>query len=184
MACPIATEMYDIASQLVLKWARRGPKKPIMVTDDFTRLTLDTIALCAMDTRFNSYYQENMHPFVDAMIGLLSGSGARANRPALVNNLPTSQNAKYWNDIDLLKKVAKEVVEERRRNPEDKKDLLNAMVKGKDPKTGQGLSDESIMNNMITFLIAGTSSWCSPRAILGNHASRSVENPSLTTSRA
>jgi len=147
--------MYDIASQLVMKWARQGPKVPIMVTDDFTRLTLDTIALCAMGTRFNSFYHEEMHPFVDAMVGFLLGSGYRALRPAIINNLPTSENAKYWSDIEYLKKVAQELVDERRNNPEEKKDLLNAMIHGKDPKTGQGLSDESIINNMITFLIAG-----------------------------
>jgi cytochrome P450 / NADPH-cytochrome P450 reductase len=38
-------EMHDIASQLVIKWARFGPKEKINVTDDFTRLTLDSIAL-------------------------------------------------------------------------------------------------------------------------------------------
>jgi cytochrome P450/NADPH-cytochrome P450 reductase len=49
-------EMHDIASQLVLKWARHGGDHAIQVVDDFTRLTLDTIALCAMDYRFNSWY--------------------------------------------------------------------------------------------------------------------------------
>jgi cytochrome P450 / NADPH-cytochrome P450 reductase len=44
--------MHDIASQLVLKWARKGPSYRIPVADDFTRLTLDTIALCTMDFRY------------------------------------------------------------------------------------------------------------------------------------
>jgi cytochrome P450 / NADPH-cytochrome P450 reductase len=38
-------EMHDIASQLVVKWARFGSKERIDVTADFTRLTLDSIAL-------------------------------------------------------------------------------------------------------------------------------------------
>jgi cytochrome P450/NADPH-cytochrome P450 reductase len=67
----------------------------------------------------------------------------------------TQQN--YDSDIELLKKVATEVVAERKANPNDKEDLMNAMVKGRDPKTGEGLTDESILNNMITFLIAGRS---------------------------
>jgi cytochrome P450 / NADPH-cytochrome P450 reductase len=46
-------DMKDIASQLILKWAR-FPDYKIPTTDDFTRLTLDTLALCAMDYRFNS----------------------------------------------------------------------------------------------------------------------------------
>src|SRR6266487_6534230 len=38
-------EMHDIASQLVVKWARFGSKETIDVSADFTRLTLDSIAL-------------------------------------------------------------------------------------------------------------------------------------------
>lgn len=38
-------EMHDIASQLVIKWARFGPAERIDVTSDFTRLALDSIAL-------------------------------------------------------------------------------------------------------------------------------------------
>ncbi|KAJ5161058.1 Oxidoreductase FAD/NAD(P)-binding [Penicillium capsulatum] len=148
-------EMYDIASQLVMKWARQGPTTPITITDDFTRLTLDTIALCAMGTRFNSFYHDDMHPFVEAMVGLLSGSGARAFRPALLNSLPTGENAKYWSDIEYLRKLSQELLDARRNNPEDKKDLLNAMIQGRDPQTGRGITDESIIDNMIIFLIAG-----------------------------
>lgn len=37
--------MHDIVSQMVLRWARFGEDEPIDATADFTRLTLDTIAL-------------------------------------------------------------------------------------------------------------------------------------------
>lgn len=40
------SEMQDITSQMVLKWARFGPDTSINVAGDFTRLTLDSIALC------------------------------------------------------------------------------------------------------------------------------------------
>lgn len=108
-----------------------------------------------MGTRFNSFYHEEMHPFVDAMTGFLLESGARAARPAIANYFMRSAQAKYDSDIELLHNVAKELLAERRANPNDKKDLLNAMINGKDPKTGKGLPDPAILNNMITFLIAG-----------------------------
>ncbi|KAG9233573.1 fatty acid hydroxylase [Amylocarpus encephaloides] len=148
-------EMYDIASQLIMKWARFGPEEKIHVTDDFTRLTLDSIALCAMGTRFNSFYHEDMHPFVNAMVGFLTESGVRGQRPKLANYFMRAAQRKYDEDIELLQRTAKELVAERRAKPTEKKDLLNAMLYGKDPKTGEGLTDESICNNMITFLIAG-----------------------------
>lgn len=108
-----------------------------------------------MGTRFNSFYHEEMHPFVNAMTGFLAESAARANRPAVMQYFMRSSQQKYDADITLLKKVAGEVVAERRAHPNDKKDLLNAMLKGRDVKTGEEMTEESIMNNMITFLIAG-----------------------------
>ncbi|KAI9815970.1 MAG: hypothetical protein M1827_001962 [Pycnora praestabilis] len=148
-------EMHDVASQLVAKWARYGPDFKIDVTDDFTRLTLDSIALCAMDTRFNSYYKDDLHPFVHAMVGFLAEAGKRSNQPALQTYFQRTAQRQYDADIDFLQAVARDVVARRRQHPSDKKDLLNAMLKGRDPKTGEGLTDDSIMNNMITFLIAG-----------------------------
>ncbi len=47
-----------------------------------TRLTLDTIALCGFGYRFNSFYAEQMHPFVDAMVRSLAEAGARARQLA------------------------------------------------------------------------------------------------------
>lgn len=108
-----------------------------------------------MGTRFNSFYHEEMHPFVDAMTGFLLESGARAQRPAIASYFMRSAQAKYDADINLLQSTAKELLAERRANPNDKKDLLNAMINGRDPKTGKGLPDSNILNNMITFLIAG-----------------------------
>jgi cytochrome P450 / NADPH-cytochrome P450 reductase len=41
-------EMCDIATQLVDKWSRLNPDEDIDVAADMTRLTLDTIGLCAL----------------------------------------------------------------------------------------------------------------------------------------
>lgn len=148
--------MKDIAFQLVLKWAREGEDKDILLTDDFTRLTLDTIALCAMDFRFNSFYTEAMHPFVEAMNRYLGYSGKKANRPAIVNKVfGSAEEQQYKEDQATMDRVAKQVIDRRRANPVDKQDLLNTMLYKEDPKTGARMRDELITTNMITFLIAG-----------------------------
>ena len=167
-------DMHDISSQLVLKWARFGPENKIHVTEDFTRLTLDSIALTAMGTRFNSFYSNEMHPFVDAMIAVLGEAGARSSRPSIADRFMGSRKYKFDQDIAYMRDIAKDLVNQRRQHPNDTKDLLNAMIKGKDPKTGEGLTEESIIgkslasfivgfakantiiDNMIIFLIAGT----------------------------
>jgi cytochrome P450/NADPH-cytochrome P450 reductase len=133
-------EMHDIASQLVMKWARHGPNHQIQVVDDFTRLTLDTIALCAMDYRFNSYYSESMHPMIQAMADFLKVSGDRARRDGITQMFYRGETQKYQDDIELLRKTSFDVINTRKQNPTDKKDLLNGMLKGVDPKTGKTMS--------------------------------------------
>ncbi|MBR0834811.1 cytochrome P450 [Bradyrhizobium manausense] len=149
--------MEDIADQMLLRWERHGPDAVIDVADNMTRLTLDTIALCAFDYRFNSFYQNEMHPFVSAMVGALAESGARANRPDVVSNILVGTKRRYEADIALMRGVADTLIAERRKNPDkvSRHDLLSLMIDGRDPETGEGLSDENIRNQMITFLIAG-----------------------------
>ncbi|WAO87403.1 Bifunctional cytochrome P450/NADPH--P450 reductase [Fusarium falciforme] len=148
-------EMHDIASQLALKWARYGPDSPIMVTDDFTRLTLDTLALCSMGYRFNSYYSPVLHPFIEAMGDFLTEAGEKPRRLPLPGIVYRERDRKYQQDIETMRSTAKEVLDARKAGGSTRKDLLTAMLEGVDTKTGKKMTDESIMDNLITFLIAG-----------------------------
>ncbi|KAI0436173.1 bifunctional P-450:NADPH-P450 reductase [Xylaria telfairii] len=147
-------EMHDIATQMALKFARYGPGTPIPASDDFTRLALDTLALCSMGFRFNSFYAKELHPMIEAMGGFLIESGKRPSR-VLPSFFYRADDANYWQDIEVLRNTAQEVLEARKKHPDDRKDLLNAMLNGVDPKTGKHMSDSSIIDNLITFLIAG-----------------------------
>ncbi|KAK7217027.1 hypothetical protein V2G26_005030 [Clonostachys chloroleuca] len=148
-------EMYDIATQLIMKWARKGPETPILATDDFTRLTLDTIALCAMDYRFNSFYSDVAHPYVKAMGQNLTSRSERGQIGNIFKRMLPGYQAEIQKNFDYMHSIADDIIQYRRQNPTDKKDLLNAMINGKDPKTGEGMRDELIAANMQTFLIAG-----------------------------
>ncbi|KAI6497010.1 hypothetical protein PoMZ_05916 [Pyricularia oryzae] len=147
-------EMHDVASQMILKWARHGSTTPIMVSDDFTRLTLDTIALCSMGYRFNSFYHDSMHEFIEAMTCWMKESGNKTRR-LLPDVFYRTTDRKWHDDAEILRRTADEVLKARKENPSGRKDLLTAMIEGVDPKTGGKLSDSSIIDNLITFLIAG-----------------------------
>jgi cytochrome P450/NADPH-cytochrome P450 reductase len=150
-------EMHDIASQLILKWSRMGSDFRIPVTEDFTRLTLDTIALCAMGYRFNSFYHDHMHPFVVAMNNTLGDGSRRSLLPETVQQFVYSAaNAKLEADRQLQRDIAMQLVQDRRENPTERNDLLNAMINGKDPKTGEKMRDDLITANMVSFLVAGS----------------------------
>jgi cytochrome P450/NADPH-cytochrome P450 reductase len=149
--------MEEVADQMLLRWERFGPDAVIDVADNMTRLTLDTIALCAFDYRFNSFYQNEMHPFVAAMAGALAEAGARARRPDFTNSLPLTSRRRYEADLALMKRVAETIIEERGAEGRigTRGDLLDIMLSGQDPQTGERLSDTNIRHQLVTFLIAG-----------------------------
>ncbi|KAF5018622.1 hypothetical protein F66182_9414 [Fusarium sp. NRRL 66182] len=151
-------DMKDICEQMCLRWARFGPDEPLHVCDNMTKLTLDTIALCTIDYRFNSFYRENgaTHPFAAAVVDVMTESFAQSNLPDFVNNYVRFRAmAKFKRQAAELRRQTDELIAARRQNPVDRDDLLNAMLNAKDPRTGEGLSPESIVDNLLTFLIAG-----------------------------
>lgn len=148
--------MKDIAMQMLLHWARADMDHPVTLTDDFTKLTLDAIALCTMDYRFNSFYTEKMHPFIDAMMKFLNLSQVYNLRNPTVNKLIGRQEKiDIESAREYMLEVAQGIIDKRRANPTDEKDMLNTMLYGKDPRNGESMRDELIGIQMVTFLIAG-----------------------------
>ncbi|WP_267382365.1 MULTISPECIES: cytochrome P450 [unclassified Sphingomonas] len=149
--------MVDIAEQMMVRWERFGENATIDVADNMTRLTLDTIALCAFDYRFNSLYQNEMHPFVAAMVGGLDETGRRARLPAGAGKLMLLRNRRFEADIKVLRDVSNRLIEERLQDPRlgERGDLLDRMLTAKDSETGLTLSRENVGYQMITFLVAG-----------------------------
>ena len=147
-------QMMDIASQLILRWERFAGEE-IDVCENFARLTLDVIGLCSFNYRFNSFYQEKMHPFVSTMLDVLFEATQRSRRLPIQNTVMVGTTRKYNAGIADVHRLCDEIVQQRREHPNDISDLLNRMIKGTDPETGCQLSDENIRYQMITFLFAG-----------------------------
>jgi cytochrome P450/NADPH-cytochrome P450 reductase len=91
------------------------------------------------------------------MVGALNEAGLRAQRPEVASRLLLRTKRRYEADIALMNRVTDTLIAERRRDPDaaSRHDLLNLMLDGRDPETGEGLSDANIRYQMVTFLIAG-----------------------------
>jgi cytochrome P450 / NADPH-cytochrome P450 reductase len=146
-------DMVDITGQLVTKWDRLGPNVDHDVADNMTRLTLDTIALSGFSYRFNSYYQREMHPFVDSMVRALGEAGARSRRLALQSRLMLATRRQYERDLALMYDVVDGVIRERKSQPHARdgapKDLLDLLL------ADGALTDVQVRFQIMTFLIAG-----------------------------
>ncbi len=149
--------MLDIAEQLVTKWERLNFDEEVDVVRDMTALTLDTIGLCGFGYRFNSFYREGFHPFVDAMVRTLETVQDRRGIP-LEELMMKKQLAQQRKDIRFMHRMVEEIIQERRESGADiatKPDLLSYMIAGVDKKSGEKLDDKQIRDECIEFLIAG-----------------------------
>src|SRR4051794_28475689 len=150
-------KMLDIADQLVEKWARLNPGEAVDVPADMTRLTLDTIALCGFGYRFNSFYRDTAHPFVEAMMRTLMESQARVRQLKVRTRLRIRAQRQLDEDQAFMNDLVDRLIAERRAQGEagDTTDLLGRMLTGVDKQTGERLSDVNIRAQCTTFLIAG-----------------------------
>jgi cytochrome P450/NADPH-cytochrome P450 reductase len=150
--------MVDLGRQLTRKWARLNPGDEINVTADMTRLTLDTIGLCGFGYRFNSFYRERPHPFVEAMTRCLAEAMARASRLPVQDRVALREHRQFDADVEYMNEMVDRLIKERRAQgdqPDRQPDLLQYMLTGVDRQTGEGLDDVNIRYQIITFLIAG-----------------------------
>ncbi len=149
--------MIDIADQLMGKWDRLNPGEEIDVPADMTRLTLDTIALCGFGYRFNSFYRETPHPFVQAMVRVLDESQARLRQVSIQTRLKISAQRQFEEDQAFMASLVDDLIRKRRAmgDAADNTDLLGRMITGVDKQTGLTLPDENIRAQCLTFLIAG-----------------------------
>ena len=106
--------MLDIAEQLMDKWARLNPDDEVDVPADMTRLTLDTIALCGFGYRFNSFYRETPHPFVQAMLRTLGESQARARQLPIQTRLRIRAQRQLEEDQAFMNDLVDRLITERK----------------------------------------------------------------------
>src|SRR4051812_36480435 len=150
-------KMLDIAHQLMDKWARLNPGEAVDVPADMTRLTLDTIALCGFGYRFNSFYRDTPHPFVEAMMRTLTESQARTRQLKVQTRLRIRAQRQLDEDQAFMNDLVDRLIAERRAQGDagDTTDLLGRMLTGVDKQTGEGLPDYNTRAQCIPFLIAG-----------------------------
>ncbi|BBP89701.1 hypothetical protein BsIDN1_33190 [Bacillus safensis] len=81
---------------------RTGRDEEIEVAEDMTKLTLDTIGLCGFDFRFNSFYKENQHPFIDSMLKGLNEAMEQSSRLPIADKLMIKKEEKNLTSMSIL----------------------------------------------------------------------------------
>jgi cytochrome P450 / NADPH-cytochrome P450 reductase len=149
--------MLPVVEQLIANWNASGDQD-IDVSDAMVRLTFETIGQCGFDFEFGLFKSQPMHPFITTMTRALTESMERLTRLRLPNPLWVAKEWQLRRDSRYLHQVVDQVIAKRRTEPEalarSKRDMLGIMLQAVDEK-GEGLSDQNLRFQVLTFLIAG-----------------------------
>jgi cytochrome P450 len=127
---------------------------PVDVEPEMERATLAVI----MRTLMASFggeadAQRLMHTLRDFLYGM--------TKPNLLDLwgapdwIPAPGRGRARRRVEAMRAEARRALDRRRNSDADQGDLLGALLAARDPETGQGLSDEELVDNILTFIGAG-----------------------------
>jgi cytochrome P450 len=141
--------MRETVSDLIKKWTS-GSNQPVLVTDDLSRLNMLTAMLCFFDQRL-PLLEGPEPPMLKAMDGVTWECMKRPTRPKFINSLFFKR--RFENDTKTMRDFAASIVETRKSQPTERKDMLHMLLEGKDPDTGKSLTDSQVLDEIINLFI-------------------------------
>jgi cytochrome P450 len=84
----------------------------------------------------------------------------------LMEKLPTPANRSYDHANAKLREVVAEMIDARRRTPADRDDLVSTLLSNEHPVTGERLTDRELLDQVVTFLVAGSETTASTLAFV------------------
>uniref|UniRef100_A0A7S0FJV0 Cytochrome P450 n=1 Tax=Pyrodinium bahamense TaxID=73915 RepID=A0A7S0FJV0_9DINO len=128
-----------------------------------TKMAFETIAVCGMGTPLGSFDDDKPHPFIEALNDVVNGALPLFLCPSALRPILLRKHlARFHRNCKMMRETCADVIRKRRdqvtHRTGSRKDLLDMMLHDTDPKSGQGMTEEMIVDNVLTFLFAGQDS--------------------------
>ncbi|KAL0087063.1 cytochrome P450 [Phycomyces blakesleeanus] len=152
-------EMGIIAQETIRILEQYKPDEKVEILHWTTNLTFETIGKIGFGYEFGLLEKREAppHPFIEAMGYCLKQSIVRFSQAQFMKSLPLEMNRRYDREVNLMHSIVDKVIKDRKESEDAtdiEKDLLGFMLNARD-EHHQGLSDENIRDQVVTFLIAG-----------------------------
>jgi cytochrome P450 len=146
------TLMTDASLALVERWEKHTRDgRALDIAQEMMRLTLYIIgqALFSLDLSAEG-----------ATVGCAFTTANRlvteqTYSPWIPLSVPTPRNRRYRRARQELSDVVYSIIRTRRRNSEDKEDLLSMLLHLRDAETDEGMDDHQLHDEILTFMLAG-----------------------------
>jgi cytochrome P450 len=142
------------ASPMLERWAKAEPGTPQKIDRDMTRVTFqalqDTVLGASIGEDDRRFIEDASAKFLVHSIWKVALSSLR-----LPPWLPHPGSRSMARDGRTMRGVAEQVLTKARVSGADGNDLLQRLISARDPATGEPIPDKLIVDNLVTFLVAG-----------------------------
>ncbi|WYZ35977.1 hypothetical protein EsH8_X_000624 [Colletotrichum jinshuiense] len=146
-------DMVSTTNELFVKWKGLGVDAKVSAIGELNRLNLEATTLALYGKKLDCLTGPE-HPMLQAMEDSTSEAMQRPNRPGFLNWLVFG--SKFKKSTAAMRTYAGEIVEHRRTNPSDRKDLLAALLSTEDPQTGKTLTNDQVIDEIVTMPIGSS----------------------------
>jgi cytochrome P450 len=140
-------------NDLIARWRRTSSGTTHEIERDMTRATFDVISatlLPSADATVGAAIEQSAALFQKA--GAWSQLYAVANAPKW---LPKPGRRAQQRAIHSLRSGVAQMLRERRAEPTERDDLMHRLMTARDPEIGAPMTEEQLIDNLLTFYLAG-----------------------------
>ncbi|OKL61356.1 hypothetical protein UA08_03725 [Talaromyces atroroseus] len=149
-------DQRDTISAIVPYWTSK-PSQVVNVADGLKRLNLQVVVWSFFHQK-GDWMSGPFPEFLTAIDQSTMEAVKRPTRPKLLNWLFHQRG--YDKDIRTMRSFCADVIAKRKSEQQPREDMLNVMLNGKDPQTGESLSHEQVIDEIINIFIGSATSPC------------------------
>ncbi|HMP01758.1 MAG TPA: cytochrome P450 [Gemmatales bacterium] len=145
-------DMTTLTARQIERWrpAARS-QEPLDITLGITDLTLAIVAKTLLGTEFSATSTE----LKQAIVTAIQYADQFDQLITLPPWIPTPKNRRFLKARALLDSLVFQMIEQRRQRLDEGHDLLAVLVRATDAETGQGMTNQTLRDQVMTFFLAG-----------------------------
>ena len=138
---------------LIERWRAASKSAVQLIEREMTGVTFDVISATLLPSG-----DKTVAPAVELATGRFQRAGAWGQLYAFAGMprwLPQPGRRSQASAVRILRDAVLALLRERRSAGETRDDLLHRLMAARDPETGQSMNDEQLVDNLLTFYLAG-----------------------------
>lgn len=145
--------MADATLAMLERWRPHvGRGQPLDVATEFMHLTMEVVTRAL----FSTSVEGDIDRVGRAITTLLNDVTFRFTFPFYPPlKVPTPRNRRFLAARATLDGIVYRIIAERRQRPDEHDDLLALLMQARDEKTGEGMSDKQLRDEVVTLFLAG-----------------------------